>query len=141
MDDEDSNELDELLEREGMEVDKEDIEDMKENIAHVENELENVSDLQWVYTKNLLKLSVLAWIFGFSVFLWELFLLEESWLGFLEPRVTIPLLIGTGVVPVIVTIFLVQRNRNRVDRLQRIRKSLLSKYHRTVLEKVERQVT
>ncbi len=136
----DSDELDELLEDEDIEVDRDSISDISDTIQYVEEELERVSDLQMTYTGNLLKIGLLAWIFGFSVFVWELLILGGPGFEFIDPTISIPLLVATGAAPVVIMIFLIQSNRKRLSRLRRIRKKLQSEYHSTVMDKVEREV-
>lgn len=53
------------------------------------------------------------------------------------PPLAISLIIGAGAVPFIITVFMVQRHRKEMNRLERVRKGMLSQYENTLLKKIE----
>lgn len=129
-------ELEELLEKEEMEVDRESPADIKRTVQVVESELNNLSDIQWTYAKSLLKFGWAAWIFGISAFIASLLMYGGPGLILGAPAVSISLLVGAGAAPVVITVALIQRHRRRIGRLERVRRGLLSQYESTLLKKV-----
>lgn len=133
-------ELKELLEKESIELDEDSPEDIKRKVQVVENELENLSNLQWSYAKQLLKFGWAAWVFGVAAFVASLIVYQGPSLVFNAPVLSISLLIIAGAAPVIVTIFLIQKHRRKINRLERIRKGLLTQYESTLLKKMEEKI-
>lgn len=132
--------LEKLMEEEELELDEESIQGIKRDLRVVEEELDNVSDFQWEYSKKLLRFGWAAWIFGISAFVASIIIYEGPGLIMNAPALSLSLLVGAGAAPIIVTIILIQRNRRRMERLGMIRDGLITQYKKTLLKKVEENI-
>lgn len=132
--------LDELLSKENIELDKDNPNDIKRKVQVVEEELGNLWNLQWSYAKHLLKFGFASWILGISAFVASLLIYKGPSLITETPAISISLLIGAGAAPALITAFLVDRHQKKINRLERIRKGLLSQYETTLLKKIEEGV-
>jgi len=54
--------------------------------------------------------------------------------------ISVSLLVIAGAAPVITTVFLIQRHRRKMSRLEQIRKRLLSQHESTLLKKIEENI-
>lgn len=130
-----SEELDEILDE--VELEERSPQAVKRKINVIENELKNTSDLEWVYSKQLLKVGMATWIFGICTFVAAVILYRGPQFILNAPPISKALLIAAGVAPIIITVLFIQNYRRKVDRLKRIRKQLLSVHERGLLKKVE----
>lgn len=130
-----SEELDEILDE--VELEERSPQAVKRKINVIENELKNTSDLEWVYSKQLLKVGMATWIFGICTFVAAVILYRGPQFILNAPPISKALLIAAGVAPIIITVIFIQNYRRKVDRLKRIRKQLLSVHERGLLKKVE----
>lgn len=57
------------LGRESAERKNKDVEEIKRELKEVTQEIDNLQELQWTYSKQMLKFGFAAWIFGLSTFI------------------------------------------------------------------------
>lgn len=110
---------------------------VKRKINVIEKELKNTSDLEWVYSKQLLKVGMATWIFGICTFVAAVILYKGPHFILNAPPISKALLIAAGAAPIIITVIFIQSYRRKVNRLKRIRKQLLSIHEKGLLKKVE----
>ncbi len=133
-------EIEDFIEKEEVEVESTDPEEIKRKIQIVEDELENLSNIEWVYAKRLLKYGLAAWVFGLSAFVSSLIIYQGPEIILNAPPLSFSFLFLAGAAPVIISIILIQRYRKEMDELEKIREKLLSEYESVLLKKVEENI-
>ncbi len=131
----DFEEIEEELEEE--ELEEKGPEAIKRKFEVVEKELKNTSNLEWDYSKKLLKVGMATWIFGISAYVAAVMIFKGPLFILEAPPISKALLIAAGAAPVLVTVLFVQNYRRKINRLERIRKQLLANYEEELLKKVE----
>lgn len=129
------------LDEEDFETDTEDPEKIKRKIKVVEEELENLSDVEWIYAKRLLKYGLACWIFGLATFISVAIIYKGPGLLLNAPPLSISLLVLAGATVVVVSAILIQRYQKEMDKLEDLRKKLLSRYESMLLKKVEENIS
>ncbi len=130
----------EIMEEENLDLGSKDPEEIRRKIEVVEEELQNLSDVEWGYAKRLLKYGLAAWVFGLSVFLFSLVSFRGPEILWGAPPLTFSLLIIAGAAPVIFTSFFIQRYRKEKTDLGKIRGDLLNNYEKMLLKKLEEDI-
>lgn len=121
-------------------------EDVKKQLRKTDRELRRMEENRWSYTKNMLKFGFASWIFGLSVFLFAIVAMNTDFFAELFGPVQLtwssmlvgtPLLVGAPAAPVTTTAVSVRKFDVKIKRLRRIRKKLVGKYQKAVLQYVE----
>ncbi len=113
---------------------------LKRQLSAVNRELARVQELQWTYSKRLLKFGIATWIFGLSTFLFSTVILNVGALG-TTYNFWIPLMIGALAVPILITVAMIRKFSSKMRYLERLRHALLSEYEKAMLRKVEKMIT
>lgn len=116
-------------------AEKRDAGKLKHEIGIIERELGHLVELQWTYSKRLLKFGFAAWIFGISTFSSSLILINPELLA-APPPLAISLLIIAAAVPVLITVALIQKFRVKIKHLEHVRRRLLAEYEMALLKRV-----
>ncbi len=138
--DEDDIEITEFeidIDEEDVEPETSDPEEIKRKLRIIEEELDNLSDIEWIYAKRLLKYGVAAWIFGIAAFISALMIFYGPDFFTATPATAYSLLILAGAAPVILSVIFIRRYRKEMEKLDGIREKLLSDYEKALLDKVE----
>ncbi|KXB00235.1 hypothetical protein AKJ35_00850 [candidate division MSBL1 archaeon SCGC-AAA833F18] len=130
-----------MAKKKSSEKPSESIEDVKHRLGVVERELGNLVKFQWKYAKRMLKFGTAAWVFGLAVFVATLTIYQGPGLLFGAPSISISLLVIAAAAPVFITVIMLQRHRRKIKRLERIRRGLLTQYEKTLLKKMEENIT
>lgn len=131
----DFEEIEEELEEE--ELEEKGPQAIKRKFEVVEKELKNTSNLEWDYSRQLLKVGMATYIFGISFYMAAIMILKGPFFILKAPPIIKALLIAGGAVPVLIFVYFVQWYRRKVNRLERIRKQLLSNYKSGLLKEAE----
>lgn len=129
------------IDEEKMEPEEASPEDIKRKLTVIEDELENLSSVQWVYAKRLLKYGIGAWIFGIAAFAATIAVLWGPEIIFEASPTIYSLLIIAGAAPILVSVVFIRRFRKKSDRLENLRNSLLNNYESALLDKVEDNIS
>lgn len=114
--------------------------EIKRQLRATDRELVHLHELQWVYSKRMLKFGMLSWIFGLAMFFTSVLLIDSRLLG-LSYNVWIPLLIIALAVPAIITVVMIQKFATKIKYLERLRRDLLGKYEKAILKRVDKMIT
>ncbi len=114
--------------------------EIKRRIQTADRELRHLNEVQWIYSKRMLKFGMAAWIFGLSTFFFAIIILNAQ---LLSPtyHIWLPLLIIGLAAPVAITASLIRKFAVKIRQLERIRRGLLSEYEKAILKRVEHIVT
>ena len=117
-------------------------EDVKKQLRKTERELRRMEEKRWLYTKNMLRFGFASWVFGLSVFLLAIVAMSTELFGgaplaWSSMLVGTPLLVGAPAAPVTMTAVSARKFDVKIKRLKRIRKRLVAKYQKAVLQYVE----
>ncbi|MDI6642790.1 MAG: hypothetical protein QMD95_01900 [Candidatus Hodarchaeaceae archaeon] len=113
--------------------------EIKRRIQTTDRELRHLNEIQWVYSKRMLKFGMAAWIFGLSTFFSAVIVMDAQ---LLVPTYSIwlPLLILALAAPVAITAALIRKFALKIRYLERIRRDLLAEYEKAILKRVEHMV-
>lgn len=114
--------------------------DIKRRIQTSDRELRHLNEVQWVFSKRLLKFGMAAWIFGLSAFFSAIVIMNAELLGSTY-QVWVPIIIIALAAPVIITASLIRKFAIKIRQLERIRRGLLAEYEKAILKRVEHIVT
>ena len=117
------------------EAKKKGADELKREIKKIERELGNLTELQWTYSKRLVKFGFAAWAFGISAFVSSLILINPG-LIMLAPPISISLLILAAVAPVVITVAFIKKFRTKIKHLESVRRRLLAEYEMALLRRV-----
>ncbi len=117
-------------------------EEVKQQLRTTERKLRRLEENRWSYTKNMLRFGFATWVFGLAVFLFAIVAMSTKLFGgaplaWSSMLVGTPLLVGAPAAPVTMTAVSVRKFEIKIKRLRRIRKGLVAKYQRAVLQYVE----
>ncbi len=129
------------IDEEEMEPEEASPDDIKRKLSVIEDELENLSSVQWVYAKRLLKYGIGAWIFGIAAFAATMAIFWGPEVIFEASPMIYFLLIIAGVAPILVSVVFIRRFRKKSDKLENLRNNLLNNYESALLDKVEDNIS
>lgn|GEM_PF-1651687 len=129
------------IDEEEMEPEEPTPEDIKRKLNVIEDELENISSVQWVYAKRLLKYGIAAWIFGIAAFAVTMAIFWGPGVIFDASPLIYSLLIIAGAAPILVSVVFIRRFREKSNRLEGLRDNLLNNYEAALLDKVEDKIS
>lgn len=109
--------------------------ELKREIGIIERELGHLTELQWMYSKRLMKFGFATWVFGIATFSSSLILINPG-LIMVTPPIAVSLLILAAVAPVVITVLLIQKFRTKIRHLEHVRRRLLTEYEMTLLKRV-----
>ncbi len=114
--------------------------DVKQRIQAADRELRHLNEVQWIFSKRMLKFGMAAWMFGLSTFFLAVVLMGAQ---LLAPtyHIWLPLLILGLAAPIVITASLIRKFSLKIRQLERIRRDLLAEYERAILKRVEHIVT
>lgn len=114
--------------------------EIKRRLQTTDRELRHLNEVQWIYSKRMLKFGIVAWVFGLVMFFSAVLLMDSR---LLSPtyHIWLPLLILALAAPVAITASMVRKFAVEIKRLERIRRSLLAEYERAMLKRVEEMIT
>ncbi len=116
-------------------VEKKSTDELKHQIGIIGRELSHLVELQWTYSKRLLKFGFASWAFGVAAFSFSLIFINPWLITNIQP-ITICLLILAAIAPVVITLFLIQKFHAKIKHLERIRRKLLAEYEVALLKRV-----
>lgn len=114
--------------------------DIKRRIQTADRELRHLNEVQWIYSKRMLKFGMGAWIFGLSTFFSAIIIMDAQLLG-PSYQIWLPILIIALAAPVAITASLIRKFAFKIKQVERIRRSLLAEYEKAILKRVEHIVT
>ena len=100
---------------------------VKRQVRITERKIRRLKEAQWLYVRNMLKFVFAAWVFGLSVFLFVIMIMNVKLFGE-SPSVWISLLVGVPTAPVMIMVVFVRKFAVKIKYLERIRRGLLAKY-------------
>lgn len=113
---------------------------IKRQIQTTDRELRHLNEIQWIYSKRMLKFGMAAWIFGLATFFSAVTIMDAELLG-PTYHIWLPLLIIALAAPIAITATLIRKFAVKIRRLERIRRSLLAEYEKAIVRRVEEMVT
>lgn len=113
--------------------------EIKRRIQTADRELRHLNEVQWIYSKRMLKFGMAAWIFGLATFFSAVIVMDAQ---LLTPTYSIwlPLLIIGLAAPVVITATMIRKFALKIKQLERIRRDLLGEYEKAILKRVEHMV-
>ena len=112
---------------------------IKQQLQTTDRELRHLNELQWIYSKRMLKFGMAAWIFGLCTFFFAVVVINIQLLG-TTYHIWLPLLIIALAAPVAITATLIRKFAVKIRHLERVRRDLLTEYEKAILKRVERIV-
>lgn len=113
---------------------------LKKQLQTTDRELSRLHQIQWLYSKRMLKFGMASWIFGLATFFFAVILMDAQLLT-ATFNVWVPLLIIALAVPVMITVVMIRKFARKIRYLERLRHGLLTEYERALLKKVEKMIT
>lgn len=114
--------------------------DLKRQLQAADRELHRLHELQWVYSKRMLKFGMACWVLGLSMFLLAIIIMDAKALS-TTYNVWIPLLVIALAVPMMITATMIRKFTIKIKYLERLRQGLITKYEGAILKRVEKMVT
>jgi ABC-type multidrug transport system fused ATPase/permease subunit len=113
---------------------------MKRELEALEGELGHLIEVQWTYTKRMLKFGAAAWALGLSIFFLGVIISDPALLS-KTPPISISLLAFAAAVPVLITVAMIYKFTSKIRRLERSRRKLLMEYEKALLKRVGEIIT
>lgn len=114
-----------------------DVEEIKRELQAVSQQIKNLRELQWTYSKRMLKFGAAAWIFGLSTFITALLIAREPILLLETPPSSISTLITGASAPVLITTARIQKPRRKIRRLERVKRDLFFQHKKARLRSLK----
>lgn len=137
---ENTEKLEKLLAKENISVDEWSPEKIRKVTRKVEKKIEKVSKQQWIYAKRLLKFGTGACVFGFSLFVATLIILEGPALIWNSPPLSLSILATSPAIAVIMATIFLKKLKKREKRLEKIKEELNNAYSRAALKKLGEKI-
>ena len=109
--------------------------DVKRKIHATDKELHHLTEVQWSYSKRMLKFGMASWVFGLSSFFSTITIVNLNLVA-ATFSAWAPLLIITLAAPIALTAVLLRKFTVRIKHLEIVRRKLLSEYEKTILTRV-----
>jgi len=109
--------------------------DVKRKIQTTDMELHRLNEVQWSYSKRMLKFDMASWVFGMSSFVSTITITNLRLLG-TTLATWAPLLIVALAVPIALTALLARKFAVKIKQLEAIRRKLLAEYEKAMLTRV-----
>lgn len=107
---------------------------LKRELEVLERELNHLIEIQWTYSKQMLKFGVATWVFGLSLF-FSAIIISDSTLLSKTPAISISLIILAAAAPIFITVGLVRKFAGKLRRLERVRRTMLMEYEKAILKR------
>ena len=109
------------------------LEDVEQQLRITERKLHRLKENRWSFTKNMLRFGFATWVFGLSVFILAIVVMNAKLFGG-APLAWTSTLVGAHAAPVTVTAVFVRKFDIKIKHLRRIRRGLVEKYQRALLQ-------
>lgn len=113
---------------------------MKRELEVLEGELSHLIEVQWTYTKRMLKFGAASWVFGLSMFFLGVIISNVAPLS-KTPSISISLLVFAAAMPVLITVVMIHKFTSKIRRLEHSRRKLLMEYEKALLKRVGEIIT
>lgn len=114
--------------------------DAKQQLQVIDRDLYHLRRAQWIFSKRMIKIGLASWLLGIFMFLLAIFVLVGLQVLQQTFSVWVPLIIIALATPIVISAIFVHRIVMKIQRLERVRKSLMERYEKAMLKRVEKMI-